>query len=89
MPVVDLIIAALTLAIGAWGYRHGVMTKPLVLVGFLGGTLLGSWVAPPVLGGVLPARGGYTAYAVLASTAQRALQRAEGPVDTGACEEDG
>ena len=54
MPVVDLIIAALTLAIGAWGYRHGVMTKPLVLVGFLGGTLLGSWVAPPVLGAVLP-----------------------------------
>ena len=54
MPVIDLIIVALTLATAAWGYRHGVMTKPLVLVGFGGGTLLGWWVAPPVLGGVLP-----------------------------------
>ena len=39
--------------------------------------------------GVVFASGGYTAYAVLASTVQRALRRVEGPVSTGACQERG
>ena len=31
---------------------------------------------------------GYTAYGVPALTVRRALRRAEGPVDTGTCDED-
>ncbi len=54
MPVVDLIIVGLTLATGTWGYRHGVMTKGLVLVGFGVGAFLGLSVAAPVMGRVLP-----------------------------------
>ncbi len=54
MPIIDLIIAALTLATAAWGYRHGMMAKPLLLVGFGGGAFVGWLVAPPILAGVLP-----------------------------------
>lgn len=54
MPVVDLIIVGLTLAAAGWGYRHGVITKVLVLVGLGVGVLLGWWVVAPVLERVLP-----------------------------------
>lgn len=53
MPIVDLIIFGVTVAVTAWGYRQGVMTGALVLVGFGGGALLGSRVAPLVLDGGL------------------------------------
>jgi len=54
VPVVDLIIAGLTLATAALGYRYGLMTKALVLVGFGVGACLGLWVVAPFLGRVLP-----------------------------------
>jgi hypothetical protein len=53
VPIVDLIIVGLTLAVAAWGYWRGVTTGPLVLVGFAGGALLGSRLAPLVLEGGL------------------------------------
>ena len=53
MPIVDLIIVGLTLTVAVWGYRRGVMTGALVLVGFGGGALLGSRLAPLVLEGGL------------------------------------
>ena len=46
---VDLIIVALILAVAGWGYYRGLSTNALVLVGFTGGALLGSRVAPLVL----------------------------------------
>ncbi|MEJ7892109.1 MAG: CvpA family protein [Solirubrobacteraceae bacterium] len=53
VPIVDLIIVALTLAVSVWGYRRGVRTGLLVLVGFGGGALLGSRLAPLLLDGGL------------------------------------
>lgn len=53
MLIVDLIIVGLTLTVAAWGYWRGVTTGPLVLVGFAGGALLASRVAPLVLDGGL------------------------------------
>jgi S1-C subfamily serine protease len=53
VAIVDLIIIGLTLAVAVWGYRQGVMTGALVLVGFGGGALLGSRLAPLVLEGGL------------------------------------
>lgn len=49
MSIVDLIIVGLTLAAAAWGYRRGVMTGTLVLLGFAVGAVLGLRVAPLVL----------------------------------------
>jgi hypothetical protein len=49
MPIVDLLIVALTLALAVWGYRRGLMTNALILIGFFAGALLGSRVAPLVL----------------------------------------
>lgn len=54
VPVVDVIIAAATLAAAVWGYRRGVMTNALPAAGFVAGALLGSRVAPHALGRVLP-----------------------------------
>lgn len=54
VPVVDLILAALALATAAWGYRHGLMARPLMVVGFAVGAVMGWRAAPPVLGVVLP-----------------------------------
>ncbi len=53
MLIVDLIIVGLTLAMAAWGYWRGVTTGAFVLVGFAGGALLGSRVAPLILDGGL------------------------------------
>ena len=53
MAIVDLIIIGLTLVVALWGYRQGVMTGALVLVGFGGGALVGSRLAPLVLEGGL------------------------------------
>jgi hypothetical protein len=49
VPIVDLTIVALTLAVAVWGYRQGVTTAALVLVGFGVGAVLGSSLAPLVL----------------------------------------
>jgi len=51
--VADIIVVALTVAIAVWGYYQGVSVGVLVLVGFGGGVLLGSRVAPLVLDGGL------------------------------------
>lgn len=53
MAIVDFIIVGLTLGVAAWGYRHGVMTGLLMLVGFGGGAVLGSRLAPLLLDGGL------------------------------------
>ena len=49
MAAVDLLIVVLILAVAAWGYYRGLSTNALVLIGFAGGALLGSRVAPLVL----------------------------------------
>lgn len=54
MPLVDLIVVGVIFAAAALGYRHGLMTRALVLVGFGVGAFLGSLVAVPVLGRALP-----------------------------------
>lgn len=53
MLVIDLIIVALTLAAVVWGYLRGLSTSALALLGFGGGAILGSRVAPLVLDGGL------------------------------------
>jgi S1-C subfamily serine protease len=49
--VVDFIIVGLTVGAAVWGYSRGVRTGALVLLGFGGGVLLGSRVAPLALAG--------------------------------------
>ncbi len=49
MPTVDLAIVALVVLAAVWGYRSGVMVGALALIGFGGGALLGSRVAPLLL----------------------------------------
>jgi S1-C subfamily serine protease len=51
--VVDFIIVGLTVGAAVWGYLRGVRTGTLVILGFGGGALLGSRVAPLVLDGGL------------------------------------
>lgn len=53
MLIVDLLIVALTVAVAYWGYRQGLSTGALVLVGFGGGAILGSRVGPLFLDGGL------------------------------------
>jgi len=51
MTVVDWIIVAFTLLMGAWGYAQGLIVGALSLAGFLGGAFLGSRLGPLVLNG--------------------------------------
>ncbi len=51
--IVDLIIVLLTVAVAVWGYFQGVSVGVLIFVGFGGGALIGSRVAPLVLDGGL------------------------------------
>ncbi|CAN5574810.1 MarP family serine protease [soil metagenome] len=54
MSALDLAIVGLALATAAWGYRRGVTTGALAVVGFGAGVVLGFWLAPRALGAVLP-----------------------------------
>ena len=49
MTVVDWVIVAFTLLMGAWGYAQGLIVGALSLAGFLGGAFLGSRLGPLVL----------------------------------------
>src|SRR3954451_16064775 len=49
MTVVDWIIIAFTLLMGAWGYSQGLIVGALSLAGFLGGAFLGSRLGPLVV----------------------------------------
>lgn len=49
MLVIDLIIIAVTLGVAAWGFSRGVTVGAVALVGFGGGAILGSRVAPLLL----------------------------------------
>ena len=49
MTLVDWIIVAFTLLMGAWGYAQGLIVGALSLAGFLGGAFLGSRLGPLVL----------------------------------------
>jgi Trypsin-like peptidase domain/Colicin V production protein len=60
MTVVDWIIVAFTLLMGAWGYAQGLIVGALSLAGFLGGAFLGSRLGPLVLSG-----GAHSPYAPL------------------------
>src|SRR5438876_2055891 len=51
MTLVDWIIVAFTLLMGAWGYAQGLIVGALSLAGFLGGAFLGSRLGPLVLNG--------------------------------------
>ena len=53
--MVDLIVVGLTIAASAWGYRRGLSSSGLALVGFGVGALLGSRVAPLLLDGGIEA----------------------------------
>ena len=60
MTLVDWIIVAFTLLMGAWGYAQGLIVGALSLAGFLGGAFLGSRLGPLVLHG-----GAHSPYAPL------------------------
>ena len=49
MTALDWGIVAFTLALGAWGYRQGLIVGVLTLFGFASGALIGSRMAPLVL----------------------------------------
>ncbi|MGI8946130.1 MAG: CvpA family protein [Thermoleophilaceae bacterium] len=49
----DLIIVGLAIAAAVWGYRQGLSSGALALIGFGGGVILGSRVAPLLLDGGL------------------------------------
>ena len=49
MNAVDLIILGFAFVLAVWGYHQGLVTGGLSLVGFVGGALLGSRVAPLLL----------------------------------------
>lgn len=51
MLIVDLIIVGLTIAAAMWGYRQGLNSGALGLIGFGGGAIVGSRVAPLILDG--------------------------------------
>ncbi|HEY0631017.1 MAG TPA: MarP family serine protease [Thermoleophilaceae bacterium] len=51
MTLIDWIIVAFTLLMGAWGYAQGLIVGALSLAGFLGGAFLGSRLGPLVLTG--------------------------------------
>lgn len=51
--LIDLIIIALTIAVALWGYYRGFSAGGLALIGFGGGVVLGSRVAPLLLDGGL------------------------------------
>ncbi len=60
MSVLDWGIVAFTLALGAWGYRQGLIVGALTLLGFAGGAFAGSRIGPLVL-----SRGADSPYAPL------------------------
>src|SRR3954467_11550263 len=60
MTVVDWIIVAFTLLMGAWGYAQGLIVGALSLAGFLGGAFLGSRLGPLLL-----SKGSHSPYAPL------------------------
>jgi trypsin-like peptidase/colicin V production protein len=60
MTVVDWVIVAFTLLMGAWGYAQGLIVGALSLAGFLGGAFLGSRLGPLVL-----SEGSHSPYAPL------------------------
>src|SRR4051794_14167881 len=60
MTVVDWIIVAFTVLMGAWGYAQGLIVGALSLAGFIGGAFLGSRLGPLVLTG-----GAHSPYAPL------------------------
>ena len=47
--MIDLILIALTLGVIVWGYWRGFSAEGLILLGFAGGALVGSRVAPLIL----------------------------------------
>jgi S1-C subfamily serine protease len=49
VTVLDWAIVVFTLALGAWGYRQGLIVGMLTLIGFATGAFVGSRVAPLVL----------------------------------------
>jgi len=51
--LIDLVIIALTIAVGIWGYIRGFSAGGLALIGFGAGVVLGSRVAPLILDGGL------------------------------------
>ncbi len=51
--LVDLLIIGITIALAIWGYLRGFSADGLALIGFGGGALLGSRIAPLVLDGGL------------------------------------
>jgi hypothetical protein len=60
MTVVDWIIVAFTLLMGAWGYAQGLIVGALSLAGFLAGAFLGSRLGPLLL-----SKGSHSPYAPL------------------------
>jgi hypothetical protein len=60
MTLVDWIIVAFAVLMGAWGYAQGLIVGALSLAGFLGGAFLGSRIGPLVLHG-----GAHSPYAPL------------------------
>jgi S1-C subfamily serine protease len=49
--LIDLLIVGLTAAAAYWGYRQGLSSGALALIGFGGGAILGSRIAPLILDG--------------------------------------
>lgn len=57
LNVVDWLLVALALVVGYSGWLHGFVVGLLSFIGFIGGTILGVLLVPPLLGGFEPGLG--------------------------------